>query len=323
MKKDLNSYLASKQKINDYLKWVEFNNFIERVFIDYGYQKIITPFLVTSGALESQLEPFDLEFIFGSKKLKLQLPTSPEFHLKKTLAIGLKNIFEIKTSFRNHELSEHHSPEFTMLEFYQNDIDLDGFIQKVIDILITVTSQKNMNEEVNTVVVSISDLFKSIGFKLNPDTDINELRLFGLSLNLDLAADDTFDDIFHRIWLEKIEPKFDPQVMTVVKNYPPSQAALAKINEDGWADRFEIYWKGMELGNAFCELSGSEALRLRWEEENKKRLKQGKKPHPIDHELISLNQELPECCGIAIGLERLFMAIYGFKDINDFKIFQI
>lgn len=321
MKKDLNLNTVSKSKTNHYLNWIQFNDFMEGLFKDLGYQKVITPFLVVSGALESQLEPFNLEFEFGSKKIKLQLPTSPEFHLKKALATGFRNIFEIKTSFRNHEQSEHHSPEFTMLEFYQNDIDLDGFIQKVIEILSAVISQKYTNEVIHTKVVSISDLFKSIGFELAPDTSITEIRSFALNLNLDLADDDTFDDIFFRIWLEKIEPNFDPQVLTLVKFYPPSQSALAKINNQGWADRFEIYWKGMELGNAFCELGGSEALMLRWEEENNKRLRQGKKPHPVDQELISLNEQLPECCGIAIGLERLFMAIYGFKDINDFKIF--
>ncbi len=313
---------STDQKLNLFLKWIEFNDLVESVLKNKGFKKVITPFLVTSGAMESQLEPFEMDFEFGAYKQKFQLPTSPEFHLKKALSLGLKDVFEIKSCFRNHELSDHHSPEFTMLEFYKNDIDLDGFIDQVKDILNLILTRQNHPPKFETKTINISDLFKQIGFDLSPDTSVKEIKKFALSLGLTLTADDSFDDAFFRIWLEKIEPYFDFDIFTIVKFYPPSQAALSKINNEGWADRFEIYWKGMELGNAFCELTGSKALKARWTAENSKRVAQGKSPHPLDLELISLNEKLPACCGIAFGLDRLFMAINGLEKIDDFKLFS-
>jgi elongation factor P--(R)-beta-lysine ligase len=108
----------------------------------------------------------------------------------------------------------------------------------------------------------------------------------------------------------------------VVHSYLPSQAALAKLNPEGWADRFEIYWQGFELGNAFYELADSKQVEKRWISENEIRRQQGKQPHVIDYEFLKTLDHLPESCGIAIGLERLFMAICGFKDIGDFRFFD-
>ncbi len=323
-----------------FLNWISFLDQTEWILKHQGFQKVITPFLVDSGAMESQLEPFDLSFKFGQKTKKYQLPTSPEFNLKIALASEIKDVFEIKSCFRNHELSPHHNPEFTMLEFYKNDVDLNEFIEIVLNLIqdiVNISSQKRkLNVDLtNTKTISpkqenrilkiqeckISDLFSVIGFDLKPSSTTQELKQFARSIRLDFNENDNFDDLYFRLWIEKIEPYFDPEILTLVKFYPPSQAALSKINDDGWADRFEIYFQGLELGNAFNELKGSKALEQRWNLENQKRVAQGKNPHPMDKKFIALNEKLPNCCGIAIGMERLFMAIHGYKNINEFKIF--
>lgn len=336
-----------------FLNWIYFLNQVEKNLQSKGFQKVVTPYLVTSGALESQLEPFDLKFQFGAETRHYQLPTSPEFSLKLALALGLEDVFEIKSCFRNHELSPHHNPEFTMLEFYKNNVNLSEFVTLVLEFIQKIIfDMQSKNPAQNTFTTNpskkrtqktyktnpteipipnlkspkilqfkICDLFQSLGHDLKPDSKVSDLKKMATTLNINFSEDDTFDDLFFRIWLEKIEPGFDPEALTLVRGYPPSQAALSRIDHEGWAERFEIYWKGLELGNAFFELKGSKELKSRWKLENEKRVMRGLKPHPVDHQLIEYNQNLPDCCGIAIGLERLFMAILGYKDINEFKIF--
>lgn len=310
-------------KISRYLDWIKFKDLVDELLKSQGLQKICTPYLVTSGALEAQLETFKVQKRFGSRLENLELPTSPEFHLKKALAIGFKDIYEIKTCFRNEENSNCHRAEFTMLEFYKVDCSLFEFITLVQKLLLKISEALAINGPTPTFkIYKISDLFANIGVQLNPKTDLQDLKKQANHLNIYTSESDDFDDIYFRIWLEKIEPFFDPQVFTIVHSYPPSQAALAEVNEEGWAARFEVYSHGIELGNAFKELGDSEEIEKRWTLENNKRALQGKDPHPIDLEFIAALDQMPPCCGIALGLERLYMVFYGLNSISDFQLFE-
>jgi elongation factor P--(R)-beta-lysine ligase len=314
---------------NNYLIWLKFVEIVESLLKKEGYTKILTPYLVHSGAMESQLEPFCTQHKFGQKKVQLQLPTSPEFRLKEALSAGFGDLFEIKTCFRNEEDSPIHRAEFLMLEFYKTQVKLPEFIQIVLNLLEKIYLQFQDMELVTKPlpsmrikILKISDIFSNLGLDLKPESSLSDFRTFAQKVNVEYLAEDTVDEIYYRIWIEKIEPNFDPQVLTVVHSYLPSQAALAKLNPEGWADRFEIYWQGFELGNAFYELADSKQVEKRWISENEIRRQQGKQPHVIDYEFLKTLDHLPESCGIAIGLERLFMAICGFKDIGDFRFFD-
>ena len=310
-------------KISRYLDWIRFKDLVDELLKSQGLQKICTPYLVTSGALEAQLETFKVQKRFGSRVENLELPTSPEFHLKKALAMGFKDIYEIKTCFRNEENSNCHRAEFTMLELYKVDCSLSEFIAFVQMLLMKISDSLAINSLTPTFkTYKISDLFAKIGVNLTPETNLQDLKKQAKHLNVYTSESDDFDDIYFRIWLEKIEPFFDPKVFTIVHSYPPSQAALAEVDEEGWAARFEVYSQGIELGNAFKELGDSQEIQRRWATENEKRVLQGKEPHPVDFEFIQVLDQIPACCGIALGLERLFMVFYGLDAISDFQIFE-
>lgn len=308
------------EKINNCKKWFGFINQVRSIMNELGFSEVITPTLVPAGALEAELYPFQTQFQFGKKQHTLELPTSPEFHLKKLLALGWESLFEIKTCFRNEEWSEIHRPEFTMLEFYELSASSEA-LQKTVQRFLTQVLKHSEKPTPQIESTSIAGLFKKyLGVELTPESSLEELKAWAQAQNIRVDVTDDFNDVFFRIWLDKIEPHFDPETLLFVQDFPPSQAALAALSPEGWADRFEIYWKGFELGNAFFELQDAVKLKARYESENAKRVKAKKAPHPIDEELLVATAKLPECSGIAIGLERLFMAINDLKSISDFKI---
>lgn len=310
------------KKIEKYKQWLHFLEQTSEVLNQRGYLTFKTPYLLKSGAMESQLEPFETEFIWGRQHVKMQLPTSPEFSLKKALSWGFGSIFEIKTCFRNKEISSHHWPEFTMLEFYNTNLNFEDFKQEVSEILKRLVVDSAVHLSLKFKSISVAELFNQEGYILNPKTTYVDLKNQCLKMNFDFSGEDNFDDLFHRLWIDKIEPKLDKDTVFMVTDYPPSQAALSQINANGWADRFEIYWQGFEIANAFHEQPGTEVIRLRWEQENQKRQKQSLAPHPVDEEFLVANENLPRCSGIAVGLERLFMAKYGYQEISEFNIYS-
>lgn len=300
--------------------WFRFLQQVRAAVFAQGFEEVVTPTLVPSGAMEAELYPFQTQWVWGQTRKTFELPTSPEFHLKKLLAAGWGSLFEIKSCFRNEEYSDLHRPEFTMLEFYEVGADSKTLQQTIKTLMQNWLTQAGVDKAPQWKVVKIADLFAELGLPLTPKTTPEELRQWCVQAQILTDPTDHFNDLFFRIWLEKIEPYFDPEVILIVEDFPPSQAALAALNAEGWADRFEIYWKGFELGNAFYELQDENRLRERYLTENQKRKKMGRAPHPVDDELLWATSRLPKCSGIAIGLERLFMALYGFKSIAEFKL---
>ena len=141
--------------------------------------------------------------------------------------------------------------------------------------------------------------------------------------NLNVGKEDSFDHIYFLLFVDKIEQSLGVKSVDFVFDYPPSQAALAKLTKEGWADRFEMYWKGFEIANAFNELVCPQVQKIRFLEEQKSRASQGKEFIPIDDEFIdSLYYGLPPTAGIAMGLERLFMACFDIKVISSIKPFS-
>ncbi len=292
------------------LHWPKFLQSVRDYFKAEKFNEVATPILVQSSGAETHLDPFTTIF----KGKTYYLPTSPEFHLKKLLASGLNKIFEIKPCFRQDEVSNTHSPEFTMLEWYRGYAGIDEIISDVKGLL------KYVGEQTTTDVVSMKDLFKTyLNFDFTPETTIENLK----SICPESKNTDTWSDVFFRIFLEKIEPRIGVENPVIVRDFPPTMSALARINERGWADRFEVYWRGLELGNAYDELNDPVECekRLKFWNEEKKLL--GKSPIPHSEELISaLRSGMPPSGGIAMGLERLFMAIHQIRDISKTRFFN-
>lgn len=300
------------------VQWADFLGKVRQFFAGKKFLEVQTPTLVACPGTEPFLDLFSTQFQLGRRNQKFFLPTSPELHLKKMLASGYERIFEIRPCFRNGEISDKHQPEFWMLEWYRAYSNLEQILQDSLH-LIEFLGGSIEKFQRKTMV----DLFwEKLEFKLTPTTSIEELKALGKKLDLQVENFQIWDDVFYFIFVEKIEPFLDSENPLVVEKYPPSQAALARLTEDGWGERFEIYWKGLEICNAFHELNDPDVQTLRFQADLQQKQSLGKEVPPLDEDFLkALLSGMPPSGGNALGLERLFMALHGIQKISDLKVF--
>jgi len=254
-------------------------------FDQHGYLEIHTPVIVDSPALEEHLEAVPVGQQF--------LHTSPEFAMKRVLASGLCRIYQIGPCFREEEVGVHHAREFTMLEWYRAGAGTAELMDDVESIISTAA-----------VAIGLPALTLS--------------RRTVDSLRAEAGLQDTLNEVeWFRGWVEKVEPALlEP---TIVYNYPTWQAALAR-ERNGSADRFEVYLGGIEIANCFAEEGCADTLRQRFEQSNAKRRAMDRTPHPVDEPLLAATPTMPRCAGIAMGIERLVMALTGAENIADVQV---
>lgn len=316
----LNEFARGTLTAENARMWQDFLRDGRAHFTKRGFIEISTPTLVPCPGYEPTLEPFSTELHWGRKREKLFLPTSPEIHLKKMLARGWSEIFEFRSCFRNDEFSPHHQPEFTMLEWYRSYCGLDQLKQDVQELFQELSGKENLQ----FVTYSVADLFRELlDFELRPETSLEEVRALADRLAILSARDEDWNDIFHRIWLERIDPWIAEQLLPmIVTDYPPSQAALARLGANGWAERLEVYWRGLEIANGYHELNDANEQRRRSDLDLERRKILGRTATPNDEEFLrALGAGVAPGVGIALGVERLFMAIHGIADIRSLKAF--
>jgi lysyl-tRNA synthetase class 2 len=321
-----NEVVSSPFSISRSREWADFVDAVRGFFNQQRFIEAATPTLVPSPGTEPFLDPFRTEWQFGSIRREYFLPTSPEFHLKKMLTMGWTRIFEFKSCFRNGEISEHHQPEFLMLEWYRAYSNLKVIANDVESLIGQLAAKFCPEKQIpNLKRTTISQLFKDcLCFSLTPQTTRFELLELAKSHGLDCRGDDSWDDIYFRLFLEKIESKLGMDGPVLVSDYPPSQAALARIGQNGFADRFEVYWRGLELANAFHELNDPAGNEERFRDDSIKKAALGKAPVPVDDELMAcIRAGMPPAGGIALGMERLFMALFEIDSISETRAFSI
>ncbi len=296
---------------------------IKSFFINNQFLEVKTPSLVLCPGTEPALDVFATELKIGSRKEQLFLPTSPEIHLKKALALGADKIFEIANCYRNGEVTERHQPEFLMLEWYRAFDDLSSIKSDFISLIDQLCKKLGQVGPRSVLSYSVAELFKKYcDFDLTPNTSMEELKQLAEKLDVDVRCAETIDDFFFLIFMEKIESKLPPEDLVFVEKYPPYQAALARLTEDGWGDRFEAYWHGLELCNAFHELNDPKIQRERSAEDLQKKSQAGKEAIQLDEEFFQcLEAGMPPSGGIAVGVERLFMCLYGITQISQLRVF--
>lgn len=242
--------------------------------------------------------------------------------MKRLLASGSGDIFQICKVFREGESGRFHNPEFTLLEWYRLEMDCLALANEVVALIQLVNgSQKELYQE----TITYSDLFKSY-LEIEIDLVDNQIlkktaeeQIPGCPQNL------TLNEYLDLLLSHCICPQLDSRQLTIVYDYPASQAALARLNADGvTAARFEIFWGGLELANGFQELQDAEEQRQRFVADNHWRRKQGLAEMPIDENLLAaLETGLPDCSGVALGLDRLLMCLTGAAHINEVLSFNI
>ena len=294
-------------------EWQKFVQQTKDFFKQQGLEEITTSTLVGCPGLEPTLEPFQTKWKIGSQEKLMFLPTSPEIQIKKKICQGATDVFEIKTCFRNEEKSVHHLPEFHMLEWYRGYSTLDA-VEKDVENLVN----SLLKTPVKIQRKSIAELIqKYLEFNLTPQTTKEQLVKLAQAMKVQTSGKDSWNDIFHRLWVEFVEPNLVHEGPLITHSYPPSQAALARTGKDGWIERFEFYWQGFEIANAFHEVNDPHLQKHRWQQEIDERKHLGTTQLSGDDELIELQHTgMPPTSGIALGMERLFMAIHGVEDIN-------
>lgn len=296
---------------------------IRQFFADRDVLEVDTPALSHATVTDEHLHSFATQFNnpMAAQASTVYLQTSPEFAMKRLLAAGSGAIYQICKSFRNEEAGSFHNPEFTMLEWYRPGFDhldlmseMDELIQMVLD---CDAAQK----------VSYQNIFKQY-LGCDPLTaNLTDLKAIACQHGYQQLVEHEHnkDTILMLLFSQHVEPYIGKNRPCFVIDFPASQAALAKISPSNplVAERFELYFKGIELANGFHELTDAEEQLHRFELDNKKRQEKGLDAMPIDNNLVAaLHSGLPQCAGVALGIDRLIMLALNSTSIDQVIAFE-
>lgn len=301
-----------------------FNRLAREFFHARGVLEVETPVLSRAGNTEPNIASFALEFsgrTDGAPRTRW-LRTSPEFALKRLLAAGIGDCYELGRVFRDGEAGGRHNPEFTMLEWYRLGWDhlrlLDETVALVREALALVGRSAALQ------VTTFRDLYRD---RLGLDPLQDEVEMLRNALG-DVALDPeglTRDDWLDLLMTHRLQPAFDADTLLAVHDWPASQAALARVRagDPPVAERFELYLGPLELANGYHELTDAGEQRARFERDGRVRAARGLPAVPLDAALVeALAHGLPACAGVALGVDRLLMALLGTARIADVLAFD-
>ena len=301
-------------------------------FIGQGFLEVETPSLVQAPGQEPYLQVFQTTFK-GDAEIPLFLITSPEHHMKRLLGGGFDRIFQICRCFRNGERSGVHNPEFTMAEWYRAGAEYSAIMDDTENLVAHVTRTVLGTTEIAYqgmlfdlappwARLTVRQAFKEFaGISLEDCRGVDEFRLCARACDChSVSPGDTWEDIFFKIFLEKVEPALRGKGTIFLTEYPASMAAMAKLKESDptVAERVEAYIAGLELANGFTELNDPQEQRQRFATDRQKRCQAGFAVHPLDGEFLEmLEQGMPPAAGIALGVDRLVMLLTDAAEIAD------
>ena len=286
--------------------------------------EIDTPVLGEATVSDPCIESISVELELSPGR-HFYLQTSPEFHMKRLLAAGFPDMYEIGKVFRDGELGRNHQSEFTMVEWYRLGFGLNDIIQDTIDFIEALVDSARIVCKPDRM--TYRDAFRRYA-DIDPMlTNVDEISNF-LDADQDLKSSigDSVDAGLDLLMATRIATQFAADRLTIVYHYPASQAALAQICPDdaAVADRFEVFFGSLELANGYVELSDAEELRRRCAEDQDKRRANHSAVRPIDKKFMaSLQSGLPACAGVAAGFDRLMMVHTGADDIRQVLHFPI
>ena len=295
-----------------------------------GFVEVETPILQVAPGAEVHLQGFatDWELPDGEERERW-LHSSPELAMKKLLAGGVPKLFQFARVFRNAEGSALHHPEFTMLEWYRAGPGVEGGYETIMDdcaALLVLTGARELTWQGKTCDPAATPERLTVAQAFDRHAGVDVLATVGDAPRLAKAAGivlhdgDGWDDAFFRVMFDKIEPRLGMGRPTILCEYPISMAALAraKPSDARVAERFELYCCGVELANAFGELTDPAIQRRRLEADMDEKERLYGVRWPVDEDfLAALEHGLPPCAGIALGFDRLVMLATGATHIED------
>lgn len=288
-------------------------------FYSKGLLEVDCPLITTSASIDAHIDLIPTQHLSG----KRYLHSSPEYGMKRLLTEGLGDIFQLAHVFRQEEIGVKHNPEFMMAEWYRLSFSFEEMVAETLDFtrlfLGPLPSRTLSYRDAFVHYVGI-DPFTSDCEQLLEVLKGHEVPLY------QGAESETKDNLLNLILGTLIEPHLGENELLALAYYPASQAALAKTRsfpEGLVSERFEIYYKGMELANGYHELADAAEQRTRLNEANDMRASLGKEKLPIDeHFLAALEKGLPECCGVAVGFDRLMMLRHNASSIKQVLTFD-
>lgn len=337
------------------------NRAIREFFALKKFHEIEVPLLAPALPAESYLEVFETVLLDRNRRARrAYLTTSPEMFLKKLLVSGVGDCFSLTKSFRNTEnLSKTHNPEFTILEWYEVGKNYKDLMKTTEELFCFILDQVYSSSEPKASrEVSLNN--RSSRLRLNkkrraltyqgqtidltpPWERISMVEAFQKYAGVDLldcltregiapvalkkgyqTENATWEELFHQIYLNEVEPHFGKGKPTIIYDFPSQMAALAKKKSDDsrFAERFEVYIAGLELGDCYSELTDWKEQEARFEAETQERKRLGKTAYAYDQDLIeALKAGLPECSGLALGVDRTVMLFADVPDIADVLFF--
>ncbi len=298
------------------------NALIRRFFAERGVLEVETPILSVAGNTDANIESFSLEF-HGHRDAgpaRRWLRTSPEFALKRLLAAGVGNCYELGRVFRDGEAGRMHNPEFSMLEWYRIGWSHHQLMDECAELVRD--AMRMAGRSVSVRESSFRQLYHdSLG--LDPMT-ASEAELRAPLAVFDIDADGlTRDDWLDLLMTHMIQPTIPGNRVLMVYDYPNSQAALARIRQGDVpvAERFELYLGPVELANGYRELDDPQEQRERFQRDLGRRQKRGAAQPPMDERLLAALSGLPDCAGVALGVDRLLMAMLGSERLDEVLAF--
>lgn len=299
---------------------------VRAFFAERGILEVETPVLGQGGSTDVHLVSLATRARTDKGQRRLWLQTSPEFHMKRLLAAGSGPIFQLAKSFRDGEVGGRHNIEFTMLEWYRPGFTLAQLIDETTTLVATV-----LPSFAGPVVhYRYRELFHT-HLSIDPfTTSLDALRTLAAErgqMSIHALKEEGRDTCLDLLMSMVIEPQLGQNELSVVVDYPASQAALARRHQDAdgeWvASRFELYLNGIELANGYDELTDAEEQRLRFSEDNTERQRLGLPEVDVDeHLLAALQHGMPESAGVALGVDRLLQLALGKARLEDVLTFS-
>lgn len=313
----------------------QFEARVREHFNNEGFLETRTPLLVQSPGMEPHICPIEVKRKPAASPVFL--PTSPEFAMKKLLALGLNRIFQICSSFRDEPESPEHQAEFTMLEFYETETSLERLMERVENLFKFLQSElhpkkehlifrdQKVNFQASFPRLRVVDLFQThLGVDLRSLKTSHDFAAVCKTHHILANENEDRNDLYFKLWLNLIEPKLPKNQVVFVTHYPLEQSSLCNpiLDEKGyaWANRFEVYLGNFELGNAFDELRDPEVQKknfIRDQEVRKSTYGDRYPESPLDLDLLQAIAQMKPTCGIALGLDRLAMIFLEASTIEE------
>ena len=282
--------------------WNFFIRQIREFFYEKGYLEVSTPVLLDYPNLDPNVEPIPVYLRELGQEKRRWLRTSPEYSMKKLLAKYKTDIFQMGKVFRNDEYGRLHRTEFHMLEWYAVGCDYKYLIEEIKQLLNRLFGYKEFE------VISVEEAFKRHFGEGLPKSE-EALKALLKKHNLNYEEEEDWETLFYRAFVE-VERRLGWSKPTFLIDFPKELSALAKVRNN-YAERVELFIKGIEIANGWSEETNPQEVRKRLEREAKKR------NLPLDEEFIEIHKELPECAGCSIGIDRLFMLYVGLSSLEE------